>query len=303
MALLDHAGLAGSDPSSAVTFVENHDTDSSPSLAPIVENKALAYAYILTSEGYPCVFYRDYSSDAGCYNLKPEIDNLIWIHEKLATGATQQRWKDLDVFAYERLGGPHLLVGLNNDPDNPHTISVDTGFGPNVPLHDYTGHVNNIGTDENGRVTLTIPRNQNGLGYIAFSRGGVDGPFEVVSRSVTQVFEGAGDLDIRPAVNGQTIQVCRVWCESTTPITAKLEFDGANLSPTSSLMLQLLDSHAAVVAQQNCGNANTSTAGLNAIAATRGFYSFEIRFSGAQAGAVELPYVLTVTYHASQCLD
>lgn len=70
MAMLDHAGLAGSAPLSAVTFVENHDTDSTSSLAPVVENKALAYAYILTSEGYPCVFYRDYSSDPGCYNLK-----------------------------------------------------------------------------------------------------------------------------------------------------------------------------------------------------------------------------------------
>ena len=48
----------------------------------------------------------------------------------LASGATQQRWKDFNVFAYERQGGSRLLVGLNNDPNGPHTIHVDTGFGP-----------------------------------------------------------------------------------------------------------------------------------------------------------------------------
>ena len=128
MSRLDHAGLAGIAPQHAVTFVENHDTDTGH--GPIFRNKPQAYAYILTSEGYPCVYYKDYSTDSGCYGLKKVIDNLIWIHEKLANGPTQRRWKDYDVFAYERLGDPHLLVGLNNHGAAPRTITVDTGFGP-----------------------------------------------------------------------------------------------------------------------------------------------------------------------------
>ncbi len=300
MALLDHGGLAGTDPMSAVTFVENHDTDTSPSLAPIVENKALAYAYILTSEGYPCVFYRDYSSDPGCYNLKPQIDNLVWIHENLAFGPTQQRWKDLDVFAYERLGGPHLLVGLNNDPATPYTISVDTGFGPNVSLHDYTGHAPNIATDGAGRATFTIPRNQNGAGYVAFSINDIDDPIEIETKPVTQVFEGAKDLDIRPAVNGQTIQICRVWCEVNTPITAKLDFDASSLPPTGLLTLQLLDPNHAIIAKQSYRNSNDPKTNLDANAPTRGFFTFEVSLSGAPDGTSQLPYVLTVTYQAAK---
>src|SRR5690349_18998272 len=70
MSTLDHAGLTGADPLGSVTFAENHDTDRGE---PIVRNKLLAYAYILTAEGYPCVFYRDYSADKNCFNLKPEI--------------------------------------------------------------------------------------------------------------------------------------------------------------------------------------------------------------------------------------
>ena len=173
MSQLDHAGLAGVDPFHAVTFVENHDTDdpTSSTRSPIVINKAQGYAYILTSEGYPSVFFKDYSTDPGSYGMKPVIDPLIFIHEQIAAGATQQRFKTFDVFAYERLGGAHLLVGLNNNGNIAHQITVDTGFGANVTLHDYTGHSGDVQTDGNGQVTITIPKNTNGLGYVCYSRG------------------------------------------------------------------------------------------------------------------------------------
>jgi alpha-amylase len=41
----------GRNPYKAVTFVTNHDTDE-------IYNKQLAYAYILTHEGYPTLFYK-----------------------------------------------------------------------------------------------------------------------------------------------------------------------------------------------------------------------------------------------------
>jgi alpha-amylase len=94
MSSLDHSGLAGVDPFHAVTFVENHDTDIHD---PVTQNKMLGYAYILTSEGYPCVFYRDYATEAGSYGLKAQLDPLIWIHEKIAYGRTQQRYTSPDV--------------------------------------------------------------------------------------------------------------------------------------------------------------------------------------------------------------
>src|SRR6202030_144216 len=115
MGNLDHAGFVGFDPLGSVTFVENADTDQNAKGEAIVSNKAMAYAYILTSEGYPCVFYKDYSTDPGCYGLKPQIDNLVWIHENLANAATNYRWKDYQFVVYERTGWPNLLVGLNND--------------------------------------------------------------------------------------------------------------------------------------------------------------------------------------------
>jgi hypothetical protein len=41
----------------AVTFVENHDVVRDD---PIVHDKMLVYAFILTHQGYPCVFWQDY---------------------------------------------------------------------------------------------------------------------------------------------------------------------------------------------------------------------------------------------------
>ena len=249
MSILDHAGLAGTSPMSAVTFVENHDTDIEPGAA-IVTNKALAYAYILTSEGYPCVYYRDYSTDPDCYGLKPVIDNLIWIHETLADGPTQQRWKDFNVFAYERLGGAHLLVGLNNDPNNPRTITVATGFGPNVGLHDYTGHEADTVTDGNGNVTITIPQNNNGAGYVCYSIQGQAGPFAVTPLPVTQDFDGAPDLDILPALSGTAVQVGRIWCAANSPVSAILKPDTTGWTAQTSISVSLLALDGSVLATQ-----------------------------------------------------
>ena len=116
MRRLARAGYIAMQPLHAVTFVENHDTDVSGN--PVIWNKIMGYAVIMTMEGYPQVYYKDYSTDPGCYGLKPLIDNLIWIHEHLANGTTAWRFADDKALIYERQGPPGLLVGLNS---NSHT--------------------------------------------------------------------------------------------------------------------------------------------------------------------------------------
>ncbi len=250
MSGLDHAGLTGISPLNSVTFVENHDTDLQDNNK-IVGNKILAYAYILTSEGYPCVYYRDYSNDANCYGLKPLIDNLIWIHETLAAGPTLQRWEDFNVLAYERIGAPNLLVGLNNDANGPRTINVFTGFGPNTVLHDYSGHGPDAVTDAEGKVTITIPPNNNGLGYVCYSRAGFGGGFNVVPLPVTQDFDGAADLDLLPAINGRPVQVGRIWCAANSPVQAVLKTDLAGWTGATAIQLNFLAPDGTVRATQN----------------------------------------------------
>ncbi len=294
MAVLDHVGLAGSDPLQAVTFVENHDTDRSE---PIFQNKIMAYAYILTSEGYPCVFYKDYSTDKFCFGLKPEIDNLIFIHEQIANGDTLQRFKDFDVFAYERLAGAHLLVGLNNDPNVARTITVFTGFGANVGLHDYTGHGGDVRTDGSGKVTITIPRNVNGLGYVCYSRQGIGGAFQIQTHTARQAFEGAQDLDIKPAATDNPVEIGRIFCAAGKQIRGALKFDKKDWTASTTLTLELLDPSgnslvAKVFHQGDQGEI------LAAATVATGFHTFRIQAANTPATNSKPSYTLETTYQA-----
>jgi alpha-amylase len=297
MSRLDHAGLASIDPGHAVTFVENHDTDSE--YGPIHRNKAQAYAFLLTSEGYPCVYYKDYSEDQGCYGLKKIIDNLIWIHEKLAAGPTQPRWKEPDVFAYERLGGPRLLVSLNNCEIERRTITVDTGFGSNVTLHDYAGHGGDVRTDDRGRVTITIPRNDGVRGYVCYSRAGITGDFAIQGHSVTQDYEGAQDLDVKPAGSSQLGQVCRVWVAQGKPIRASLRYDASSWTDATRLILELTAPTGTRI-ETRTYDLKAQGEVLASTAATTGWHTFRIQVLNPPAANPQPSYKLTVTYQAPQ---
>ncbi len=72
---------------------------------PIINDKLLAYAFILTHEGYPCVFWQDYFN----WNLaQPDnqsgIDALVKVHEQNAAGPTQVLFTDDDLYIMQRSG-------------------------------------------------------------------------------------------------------------------------------------------------------------------------------------------------------
>lgn len=98
-----------------VTFVENHDivrTD------PIINDKMLAYAFILTHEGYPCVFWQDYFNwNLGQEGNQSGIAALVQVHEKYASGATRTLYVDDDLYVMQRDGNGAqrgLVLVLNN---------------------------------------------------------------------------------------------------------------------------------------------------------------------------------------------
>ena len=99
----------------AVTFVENHDiirTD------PIINDKMLAYAYILTHQGYPCVFWQDYYNfGLAAVGSGSGIAALVKVHEQYAGGAAAILYCDDDLYIMQRRGsGEHagLIFVLNN---------------------------------------------------------------------------------------------------------------------------------------------------------------------------------------------
>ncbi len=103
-------------PAQAVTFVENHDVARS---SPIVNDKLLAYAFILTHEGYPCVFWQDYFNyNLGQPGTQNGIEALVQAHEYYAGGATQILYVDDNLYLMQRTGNgqqPGLVFVLNNN--------------------------------------------------------------------------------------------------------------------------------------------------------------------------------------------
>ncbi len=301
MTQLDHAGLAGINPGGAVTFVENHDTDGSD---PITQNKMLGYALILTTEGYPCVFYKDWSTDYGCYGLKAGINNLIWIHENLASGPTQQRWKDTNVYAYERLGsndGRDLLVGLNDNGSSSRTVTVQTKFGGNVSLHDYSGHSPDVWTNWDGTVTITIPADVNGGGYVCYSWQGYGGGYQINNYAVTQEYAGATDLDIRPADNTAQVQVCRVYVAKGKSVSGALFYDATKWTGATKIVAELDGPNGKAIVTTSFSTA-TQGKTISATASATGWYTFKLRSYNTPSANPKPMYWLRATYTAPQTM-
>jgi alpha-amylase len=140
----------------AVTFVANHDTDE------IFNNKLLAYAYILTHEGYPTLFYKDYEE----WLDKNKLNNLIWIHNNLAGGSTINLYTDVDEYIAKRNGyNNNGLVVYLNISNNWQERWVQTNWN-STRIKDYTGNSSwEPVTQADGWVKIQVPPN----GYSVWS--------------------------------------------------------------------------------------------------------------------------------------
>lgn len=118
-------------PLQAVTFVDNHDTIRDPSTA-VLNEKLLAYAFILTHEGYPSVFWLDYFNNGLALSGSPHgIDALISVHEQFAGGTTDVLFVDDNLYIMQRNGfgsQPGLVFVLNNRGDGWNGTYVSTGW-------------------------------------------------------------------------------------------------------------------------------------------------------------------------------
>lgn len=117
--LANHESLVKDESQSAVTFVENHDLrDEGRAIA---NDKLLAYSYILTHEGYPCVFWKDYFVDGlALEGTSNGIAALVAVHEQHAGGGTDMLCVDDDLYIMQRRGHAGqrgLIYVLNNRGD------------------------------------------------------------------------------------------------------------------------------------------------------------------------------------------
>lgn len=146
-------------PEMAVTFTANHDTEKDPNEHNNISagNKMKAYAFILTHPGYPTIFYSDYENET----FKEELQQLIAIHNSLATGEVEILYNDDDEYIMKRGGdgnNPGLVLYINTS-GNTKRRSITTNWN-GTRLLDYSGHSSHSPTTgENGSVNIEAPGN------------------------------------------------------------------------------------------------------------------------------------------------
>lgn len=96
-------------PTKAVTFVDNHDSQPGQALESWVQDwfKPMAYAIILLrQEGYPCIFYGDYKGipTAKVKSKKKEIDKLMKLRRMHAYGPQHDYFDDPNCIGWTREG-------------------------------------------------------------------------------------------------------------------------------------------------------------------------------------------------------
>lgn len=168
--------LAAKSPENAVTFAAIHDTDE------IIKDKMMAYAFILTYQGYPCIFWKDYfdynlatSGGAGKPLWGNGIKQLVWCREKLANGTPNiqiLKSDDGNCIIYGSDGhstaSPGYIVVINDHATNWHgyTVQTSNGFlkGKNLKCYAWSSSVDGQNTqpqskycDNNGYVELWAP--------------------------------------------------------------------------------------------------------------------------------------------------
>ena len=297
---LDGAGFTTWNPARSVTFADTGDTDGKNGES-IISNKLLVYAYLLTVEGTPMVYARDYLQEPNCYGLKPWIDNLVWINRTFAFGHTTTRFVDNTLIVLNRDGdggsfgwSGGLLTAINFGPMT-RTVTCATGFGPNRHLHDYTGHASHdVWTDGEGNVTLTVPGNYFGGGqsFCCFAPAGVDAPIPITPRPATQAFFGAADLDLPPAINGPQTLSQSIFCARDTAVSVKLTADHTGWTSTSRLVARVTGPDLRELAE--CRQSRSASFTFGGKVSQAGWHT--ITLTGENLPAAGSPFKLSVTY-------
>lgn len=198
--------LVASNPTLAVTFVDNHDTQPGQSLQSFVADwfKPLAYTMTLTREsGYPCVFYGDYYGlTNGGTSFKNEIDVLMDARTQYAYGAQHEYIDDANIIGWTREGdSAHPNSGL--------AALVTDGAGGSKYMYVGSQHAGEVWYDMTGHVSGTVTINSSGYG--TFSVNGGSNSVWVKQGGSTTTTPSVENPTIAPGGNSVTVYYKNNW--------------------------------------------------------------------------------------------
>lgn len=306
-----------------VPFVNNHDTfrpikdslgnyigwDTNNELAgghidPFDPRLSVAYAVAFAIDGSPEVFFEDLFNVGNTGKrythlptsttdlpVRDDIANIMWCHQKLnfKKGSYKVRWQAQDLLVIERgyNAGPensYAIIGANDNYNTWQSANIQTDFGPNVQLHDYSGaNSNDIWTDANGRVTIYVPPCDGSnirKGYCIWGPAGITGTFNPSQRNTTQEWEMSddlGDSHINSLKQGGAVPANstseriagNIFDESGKPITVNLYPQNTSYSLTANLY----DKTGTLLSTIN-GTGNLT---LNYTPTSTGFYTIKVK--------------------------
>lgn len=185
--------LVSSNPTKAVTFVENHDTQYGQSLASPVAAwfKPLAYTAILTREGgYPCVFYGDYygTADGKISGQKAVIDKIMEARTKYAYGTQHDYLDDPNIIGWTREGSAaHKNSGL--------AALITDGAGGSKRMYVGTSHAGEKWYDITGNKSDIVTISSDGYGTFSVNGGSHSiyvnengGGYDIPGENITTVY-------------------------------------------------------------------------------------------------------------------
>jgi alpha-amylase len=306
-----------------VPFVNNHDTfrptkdangnytgwDGANELGgghidPYDPRLAVAYAVTFAVDGSPQVFFEDLfnlgntakrythlPTSATDLPVRDDIANIIWCHQKLnfKKGSYKVRWQAADLLLIERgyKAGPeasYAIIGMNDNWNTWQSANIQTDFGPNRQLHDYSGaNASDIWTDASGRVTIWVPPCDGSnlrRGYCIWGPAGVTGGFAPAQRSTTQEWEMDDDLGDNhasslkqggalPAASTALRYAGKVFDETGKTITINVYPNNS----TYSLTVGIYNNSDALLTSTS----GTGTLTLSYTPASTGFYKIKVR--------------------------
>src|SRR5262249_38064243 len=149
----------------------------------------------------------------------------------------------------------------------------------------------------NGAVPLSVPKNDASRGFVCYSRSGIRAdPPRVVSHSVTQEFEAAEDLDIRPAET-ETTTVGRIWPAAGQKIIARLKnCDTKTWAADTALVVELFDPAGASVVTKSFSGKEMATGKIEITSATTGWHEFKIHAINLPPATPHARFTLAVSY-------
>jgi alpha-amylase len=305
-----------------VPFVNNHDTyrpikdangnytgwDNANEIGGHIDafniRLSAAYALMFAVDGSPQVFFEDLFNVGGTskrYTHLPtstvdlparsDIENIIWCHQKLnfKKGSYKVRWQAQDLLLIERgyKAGPensYAIIGVNDNFNTWQSANIQTDFGPNKQLHDYSGaNSSDIFTDATGKVTIWVPPCDGSnlrRGYCIWGPAGITGGFAPTQKSTTQEWEMANDLGdahvsslkqggALPASSTALRTVGKVFNENGKTITVTVTPTNA----TKNVTVNIYNSANTIVATTS----GLGTLTLNHTPTATGFYTFKVK--------------------------